>query len=107
MASAASNLSALAPKPENLPSRDTIITRCLAQYQSQVDGNALSIENGMRLFDDAGNACAWVRFGSYVTMAEANTHRYLAGVTNGEFAASAHVRTPLVYDTFSDDNGWI
>lgn len=79
-----------------LPSPEEIIQRCR-------EANAVNRVTGLRgvtLVDEAknGTSYAWVKYGRYVTMAEARTQQYVAQVVKSIVAAP--VRIPSVYCSF-------
>jgi hypothetical protein len=91
-------------KPNNLPSAEEIIQQCKTCALANA-ANSTSDKRGVSLVDESkdGAACAWVKFGPCITMAEARTQHYVAQVVNGDDAAA--VRVPYICLSF-ESHGW-
>ncbi|KDQ21108.1 hypothetical protein BOTBODRAFT_51104 [Botryobasidium botryosum FD-172 SS1] len=79
---------------DNLPSRDDIVTMCKeAGYHRR----------GIPFRSQPSEAIsAWIKYGPYVTMAEALTQDWVAKALNADPGAA--VRVPQVYQAFTSDN---
>ncbi|TFK69304.1 hypothetical protein BDN72DRAFT_619183 [Pluteus cervinus] len=81
-------------KPANLPTPEVIIEQC--RIHSSAQRTAINT-HGVRLILDDG-IYYWVKFGRTITMDEAQTQNYVAGVLNCN--PDATVRVPCVYLAF-------